>query len=134
MNDPRKAPKIVANYLSNSLDQETIVAAIKLGRHIAAQPALRPFLADSPTQDGADADILDFARRTGGTGFHPVGTCRMGPDGVVDSELRVRGIEALRVVDASIMPRIISGNTNAPAIMIAEKASDMILGRTPVAA
>jgi choline dehydrogenase len=82
----------------------------------------------------SDADILAYLRSTTATAFHPVGTCRMGvgEDAVVDPELRVRGIDGLRVADASIMPTIIGGNTNAPAIMIGEKAADLVLGRPPL--
>jgi choline dehydrogenase len=111
-----------------------IVAGLKWARKIASQPALRPYLQSELLPGDAaktDADLLEFAKNNGATIYHPVGTCQMGhgPRAVVDPQLRVHGIEGLRVVDASIMPRLVSGNTNAPTIMIAEKASDMILGR-----
>jgi choline dehydrogenase-like flavoprotein len=127
-------PTIVPNYLADPLDQEVAVASLKLVRRIAQQPALAPYLDSTADPFGDnDAAMLGYARVAGATLYHAVGTCKMGhgPECVVDPQLRVYGVENLRVVDASIMPRISSGNTNAPTIMIAEKASDMILGKAP---
>ncbi|MDR3513492.1 MAG: choline dehydrogenase [Caulobacteraceae bacterium] len=137
--DPTVYPAIMANYLSNPLDQEVAVASLKWGRRIAEQPALRHWIDHemSPGPDArSDEALLEYARMAGSTIYHPVGTCQMGhgPNAVVDPQLRVRGVERLRVVDASVMPRLVSGNTNAPTIMIAEKAADMILGKAAAAA
>lgn len=130
--DAEDYPAIRANYLTNPMDRDTIVAGLKQGRAIASQPALATLIEREtlPGSDAADdAALLEFARSAGATIYHPVGTCAMGHgrSAVVDPALRVRGVAGLRVVDASIMPRLTSGNTNAPTIMIAEKASDMIL-------
>ncbi|MDO8801903.1 GMC family oxidoreductase [Phenylobacterium sp.] len=132
--DPSVYPAITPNYLSDPLDQEVAVAGLKWARKIAAQPALSRYI-DHEMLPGPDFTndeaLLGYARMAGSTIYHPVGTCQMGsgPMGVVDAQLRVRGVEGLRVVDASVMPRLVSGNTNAPTIMIAEKAADMVLGR-----
>ena len=137
--DPTVYPSIAPNYLSDPLDQEVAVASLKWGRKIAAQPALAPYI-DHEMMPGPDFQtdemLLGFARMAGSTIYHPVGTCQMGRgvQAVVDPQLRVHGVEGLRVVDASVMPRLVSGNTNAPTIMIAEKAADLILGKTAVAA
>ena len=126
-------PAIQPNYMSDPIDQEVIVASLKLVRKIAQQPALAPYM-DSTADPFGDTDeaMLGYARVAGATLYHAIGTCKMGhgPECVVDPQLRVYGVENLRVVDASIMPKITSGNTNAPTIMIAEKASDLILGKS----
>jgi choline dehydrogenase len=130
--DPRDAPAINPNYLSTQKDCETIVAGVAAMRRIFQAPAMARYIAEEiepgPRCDDDD-QLLDFIRRRGSTTYHPVGTCRMGQDqkAVVDERLRVRGFAGLRVVDASIMPAVVSGNTNAAAIMIGEKGADMIL-------
>lgn len=137
--DPARAPEIVFNYLATERDRTDMRAAVRLVREIVSQPAFDGLRGEeiTPGTSCQDDNALDaWARRTMETGYHAVGTCKMGasddPDAVVDPQLRVYGLEGLRVVDASIMPRVVSGNTNAPTIMIAEKASDMILGQPPL--
>lgn len=130
--DPTVPPEIRINYLATETDRTTNVAALKILRRILAAPALKPFVAeevDPGAKVSTDEELLEFCRQRGSTIYHPTSTCRMGDDplAVVDRRLRVRGLEGLRVVDASVMPDLVSGNTNAPIIMIAEKASDMIL-------
>ncbi len=130
--DPRQAPAINPNYLATQKDCETITAGVSVMRRIFQAPAMAKYIVEE-IEPGAqcdnDAELLDFIRRRGSTTYHPVGTCRMGPDpkAVVDERLRVRGFSGLRVVDASIMPAVVSGNTNAATIMIGEKGADMIL-------
>jgi choline dehydrogenase len=130
--DPAEAPGIRANYLDREEDRRAMVAALRRVRDIFAAPALsrhlgREFLPGPGVQ--SDEEVLAYIRAEGESVYHPVGTCKMGRDemAVVDDRLRVHGIEGLRVADASIMPTIVSGNTNAPAIMIAEKCADMLL-------
>jgi choline dehydrogenase len=130
--DPREAPAIHPNYLATQRDRETIVAGVKAMRGIFQAPAMARHIAEEiepGKQCVSDDELLDFIRRRGSTTYHPVGTCRMGQDqnAVVDERLRVRGFAGLRVVDASIMPAVVSGNTNAATIMIGEKGADMIL-------
>jgi choline dehydrogenase len=139
--DPREAPKIRFNYMSEPDDWREMRACVRLTREIFAQRAFDPYRGRE-IQPGADcvsdADIDAFIREKAESAYHPCGTCRMGARGdrgaVVDPEARVIGLENLRVVDASIMPSITSGNLNAPTIMLGEKASDMILGREPLPA
>jgi choline dehydrogenase-like flavoprotein len=130
--DPTEPPAIQPRYLSSPADRDTLVAGMKLLRRIMRQPAMRRYIAEERAPDSrctSDADLLAFARETATTVFHPASTCRMGsdPTAVVDERLRVHGIERLRVVDGSIMPTVVSGNTNAAIVMIAEKGADMIL-------
>ena len=137
--DPMEAPEIQPNYLAEEADQRSIVAAMRLGRRIAATAPFEQFVEDEIWPGPgvqSDADLLDHARTTGNTTYHLMGTCKMGPAGtglgVVDHELRVHGIEALRVADTSIIPTMPAANTNASAIMIGERAADFVLGRPPL--
>lgn len=131
--DPHQAPAIDPNYLAAQKDRDTMVAGVRALRRIVQAPALAQHIAEEVEPGPAcasDDDLLDYIRRRGSTVYHPVSTCRMGQDdrAVVDARLRVCGIAGLRVIDASIMPMLVSGNTNAAAIMIAEKGADMVLG------
>ena len=133
--DPLSPPKMVANYLATQLDRDTSVAAVNFARKIAQTEPMRSLVTREvkPNNPQSDEEILEFCRNTGATIFHPTGTCQMGPDSnpmaVLDSSLRVRGVEGLRVVDCSAMPTVPSGNTNWPAVMLGERAADLILGR-----
>lgn len=130
-NDPFEAPEIQPNYLATERDRRTVVAGVKAARAIAASSAMRPYVLREVKPGpltSSDAELLDFCRNNGATIFHPTGTCRMGIDplAVVDPRLRVNGVTGLRVIDCSVMPTLVSGNTHAPAVMLAEKAVDMI--------
>jgi choline dehydrogenase/4-pyridoxate dehydrogenase len=136
--DPAAAPRIRQNFLATAQDWKALRTSVRLAREIARQPSLAPFIAkETAPGDGCSSDeaIDAFIRKTAITVHHPAGTCRMGADNddmaVVDSALRVRGVAGLRVIDASVMPDLVCGNINAPVIMIAEKASDLIRGRAP---
>src|SRR5437868_10040985 len=138
--DPKQAPRIKQNFLAREKDWATLRAAVKLAREIGRQSALAPFVAaeTGPGPDRrSDSEVDAYIRATAITVHHPLGTCKMGsdrdPDAVVDAECKVRGVEGLRIVDASVMPDLVGGNINAPVIMIAEKAADMIRGREPLA-
>ena len=131
--DPLAAPAIHPNYLATDLDQQTLLAGLRLARRIAARPVLAQYIAGEylpGEQVQSEAELLDYARAYGATLFHPVGTCRMGRDtmAVVNDRLQVHGIEGLRVADGSIMPTLVSGNTNAACIMIGEKCADLVRG------
>jgi choline dehydrogenase len=129
---PHARPRIVHNYLQTEEDRQSMIAGTRLAMEINVAPALKAwrradFLVPA---SGSEADIMDFVQRRAHTVYHPVGTCAMGS--VVDAELRVMGLEGLRVVDASVMPTVPRGNTNAPTIMVAEKAADLIRGVPPL--
>jgi choline dehydrogenase len=131
--NPTDAPKIQPNYLSDPCDRAVLRRGAKMLREIFAQPAFAPVRGAELSPGAAlrsDADLDAWISRTADTVFHPVGTCRMGTDddvgAVVDARLRVRGVSGLRVADASIMPRITSGNTNAPAILIGHRCADFV--------
>lgn len=134
--DPFQAPEIQPNYLDDEADRRVTIEAMRLARKLMHTDAMRPYF-DGEVYPGeelqTDDELLDGARRWGNTTYHVMGTCRMGPEtdptAVVDSQLRVRGIDDLRVVDASIMPTMLSANLNAAAMMIGEKGSDLVLGK-----
>jgi choline dehydrogenase len=131
--DPFEQPRIEPNYFAEEIDRKTIVAGLKILREIYRQKSFRD-LWDIEVVPGEaardDADLWNFARNTGGTVFHCVGTCRMGSDdaSVLDPQLRVRGVERLRVIDASVMPQITSANTNATSLMIGERGAALVTG------
>jgi choline dehydrogenase-like flavoprotein len=130
--DPTTAPAIQLRYLTSRNDCDTVVAGFKKLRAVMNEPVMRRYIAEERMPGPAcvsDADILAYVRATGTTVYHPTSTCRMGSDAnaVVDERLRVRGFSGLRVIDASIMPTVVSGNTNAAAVMIGEKGADMVL-------
>jgi len=130
--DPTVPPAIQPRYLTARADRDVVVDGLKQMRGIMDKPAMRRYIAEERAPGPhcqSDADLLAYARDTGTTVYHPTSTCRMGddPNAVVDARLRVRGFERLRVIDASIMPTLVSGNTNAAAVMIGEKGADMVL-------
>ncbi|MEY4377542.1 MAG: hypothetical protein RJB26_2092, partial [Pseudomonadota bacterium] len=129
--DTAVAPNIDLNYLATAADRDLTLAAMRHAQRIAMAAPLSKWMesAASPGPDvGTDEKLMAYARRVGLTLHHPVGTCRMGTDeaAVVDSELRVRGVQGLRVIDASVMPRLVSGNTHATTVMIAERGAAFI--------
>ena len=137
--DPNAAPLIDPNYWADPYDRACAIQGLRLAREILRQPALKPFiLAERLPGDGlnSDEELAQYAYRSAKTDHHPAGTCAMGtgPEAVTTPELKLRGIEGLRVVDASVMPFVPSCNTNAPTIMVAEKAADMIRGKPPLPA
>jgi choline dehydrogenase len=124
--NPAEAPVISTHYLREPRDLRTLVEGLKIIREIYRQPAFAQRWVEEKLP--GEVDLEHFARRFGGTVFHPTSTCRMGQDtlAVVDPELRVRGVEGLRVIDASVMPRVVSSNTNAASIMIGEKGASLL--------
>jgi choline dehydrogenase len=139
--DPFDAPEIQANYLAEERDRRVLLAGLKIARKLLHSEPLQPYFAFEAYPGDkvqSDADWMQVARERGTTTFHPASTCRMGPatdpTAVVDDQLRVHGMEGLRVVDASVMPRMLSANLNAATLMIADRASDLIRGRAPLEA
>jgi choline dehydrogenase len=131
--NPKAKPQIVHNYFAETGDRQSMIGGIRMGLEIAAQPAMRahikaPYLVP---KSGSDSDVWTFVQRHTQTTYHPTSSCAIGP--VVDDQLRVHGVDALRVIDASVMPSVVRGNTNAPTIMIAERAADLIRGAAGVA-
>jgi len=136
--DPFEKPVIQPNYLAEESDRRAAFAAIRLGQRLMLAPEMAPYFDEDNTPSvnvDDEGELWEFARNRGTTAFHLMGTCRMGPDtdptSVVDDQLRVKGLAGLRIADASIMPTMTSSNTNAPTIMIGEKAADMIAGKVP---
>ncbi len=135
--DPRRPPAINYNFLSSPVDAELTVRAVRIARAVMTAPAMKDLrvseIAPGPSQT-TDDQLLEWVKLVAETTYHPVGTCKMGTDpmAVIDDQLRVRGIHGLRIADASIMPTLTSGNTNAPSIMIGEKAADMVLRHVEV--
>jgi len=134
--DPRSPPAVDPNYLSSAADLRVLLSALKRGRDIINAPPLRDILEvelHPGPSSRSDDDLSAFIRRAAETDYHPVGACRMGVDAeaVVDPQLKVRGVDRLRVCDSSIMPTLVSGNTNAASIMIGEKGADIIAGAAP---
>ena len=127
---PTSKPRIIHNYLAREEDRATLLAGVRRCLEIAEQPALRSVTTGAygaPSDPDDDAGVMAHIERNSTTLYHPVATCAMGQ--VVDAELRVLGMDGLRVIDASVMPTLVRGNTNAPTIMIAERAADLIRGR-----
>jgi choline dehydrogenase-like flavoprotein len=133
--DPQAAPLIDPAFFADPADLEDMVAGFKMTRRLLNAPSLAQWLGRDLFTAGVedDATIREVLRRRCDTVYHPVGSCRMGSDAasVVDPQLRVRGVEGLRVIDASVMPTLVGGNTNAPTVMIAEKAVDLLRGVSP---
>jgi choline dehydrogenase len=134
--DPFAAPAFKPNYLATAYDRRIMVEGAKFVRRLAATPSLAPYVLTEHQPGPAvqsDEALLEAVRNFGSSGYHPCGTCRIGQDAtaVVDPRLRVRGVEGLRVIDASVMPTVVSGNTNAATVMIAEKGADLVRADAP---
>jgi choline dehydrogenase len=127
--NPWQHPEILTNFLGDPYDQALAVAGLRMGRVLASQPAFKPFIVEETFPGGnlnSDEELLDYAKGTGLTVYHPISTCRMGldaADSVVDKELRVHGLEGIRIADTSVMPTMPASNTNAPAIMLGERVA-----------